>query len=67
VRELKQAGVLAAVSSIPQKAERFAGHRAGGGRRRFPGAVHRLHRAPRFNQYKSLDLAALTKGLKIPV
>jgi IMP dehydrogenase len=67
VRELKQAGVLAAVSSIPQKAERFAGiaQEAGADVFLVQSTVSTVRHVS--TQYKSLDLAALTKGLKIPV
>ena len=67
VRELKQAGVLAAVSSIPQKAERFAAiaQEAGADVFLVQSTVSTVRHVS--TQYKSLDLAALTKGLKIPV
>jgi len=67
VRELKQAGVLAAVSSIPQKAERFAAIAQDAGADVFlvQSTVSTVRHIS--TQYKSLDLAAFTKGLKIPV
>src|SRR6266567_765735 len=67
VRELKQAGVLAAVSSIPQKAERFAAiaQEAGADVFLVQSTVSTVRQVS--TQYKSLDLAAFTKGLKIPV
>ncbi len=67
VRELKQAGVLAAVSSIPQKAERFAGiaQEAGADVFLVQSTVSTVRHVS--TQYKSLDLAAFTKGLNIPV
>ena len=67
VRELKQAGVLAAVSSIPQKAERFAAiaQEAGADVFLVQSTVSTVRHVS--TQYKSLDLAAFTKGLNIPV
>ena len=43
IQELKQAGVLAAVSSIPQKAGAFWRHRPGGRRGCFCRPIHRFH------------------------
>jgi IMP dehydrogenase len=67
VLELKQAGVLAAVSSIPQKAERFAAIAQEAGADLFvvQSTVSTVRHIS--TQYKSLDLADFTKRLKIPV
>jgi IMP dehydrogenase len=67
VRELKQAGVLAAVSSIPQKAERFAAIAQEAGADLFvvQSTVSTVRHVA--TEYKSLDLEALCKSLKIPV
>jgi IMP dehydrogenase len=67
VQELKKASVLAAVSSIPQKAERFAAIAQEAGADLFvvQSTVSTVRHIS--TQYKSLDLAALTRELKIPV
>lgn len=67
VAELKTAGVLAAVSSIPQKAERFAAIAQEAGADVFvvQSTVSTVRHIS--TQYKSLDLANFTKSLKIPV
>jgi IMP dehydrogenase len=67
VQELKEAGVLAAVSSIPQKAERFSAIAQEAGADLFvvQSTVSTVRHVS--TEYKSLDLAALTKELKIPV
>ncbi len=67
VQELKAAGVLAAVSSIPQKAERFAALAQEAGADLFivQSTVSTVRHIS--TQYKSLDLAAFTKSLNIPV
>jgi IMP dehydrogenase len=67
VQELKAAGVLAAVSSIPQKAERFAAIAEEAGADIFvvQSTVSTVRHVS--TEYKSLDLVALTKSLKIPV
>jgi IMP dehydrogenase len=67
VQELKQAGVLAAVSSIPQKAERFAAIAQEAGADIFvvQSTVSTVRHIS--TEYKSLDLAALAHNLKIPV
>lgn len=67
VQELKQAGVLAAVSSIPQKAERFAAIAQEAGADIFvvQSTVSTVRHVS--TEYKSLDLAAFCKSLKIPV
>jgi IMP dehydrogenase len=67
VQELKQAGVLAAVSSIPQKAERFAAIAQEAGADLFivQSTVSTVRHIS--TQYKSLELADFTKSLKIPV
>src|SRR2546421_4445174 len=67
VQELKKAGVLAAVSSIPQKAERFAAIAQEAGADVFvvQSTVSTVKHVS--TQYKSLELAAFTKAMKIPV
>ncbi|HEX3798803.1 MAG TPA: GuaB3 family IMP dehydrogenase-related protein [Verrucomicrobiae bacterium] len=67
VEELKKAGVLAAVSSIPQKAERFAAIAQEAGADVFfvQSTVSTVRHIS--TEYKSLDLAAFTKSLSIPV
>lgn len=67
VEELKKAGVLAAVSSIPQKAERFSAIAQEAGADVFvvQSTVSTVRHISR--EYKSLDLAGLCHGLKIPV
>ncbi len=67
VRELKQAGVLAAVSSIPQKAEQFAAIAEAAGADLFvvQSTVSTVKHIS--TQYKSLDLEAFCKKLKITV
>lgn len=67
VQELKQAGVLAAVSSIPQKAERFAeiAQEAGADIFVVQSTVSTVRHIS--TEYKSLDLAAFCKSLKMPV
>src|SRR5436190_15852073 len=67
VHELKQAGVLAAVSSIPQKAERFAAIAQEAGADLFivQSTVSTVRHIS--TQYKSLELADFVKSLKIPV
>jgi IMP dehydrogenase len=67
VEELKKAGVLAAVSSIPQKAERFAAIAQEAGADLFvvQSTVSTVKHIS--TQYKSLELADFVKALKIPV
>lgn len=67
VQELKAAGVLAAVSSIPQKAERFAciAQEAGADIFIVQSTVSTVRHVS--TQYKSLELAEFTKMLNIPV
>jgi IMP dehydrogenase len=67
VEELKKAGVLAAVSSIPQKAERFSAiaQEAGADLFVIQSTVSTVRHIS--NEYKSLDLAAFTRNLHIPV
>lgn len=67
VQELKSAGVLAAVSSIPQRAERFAAIAQEAGADIFvvQSTVSTVRHVS--SEYKSLDLAEFTKSLKIPV
>jgi IMP dehydrogenase len=67
VEELKKAGVLAAVSSIPQKAERYSAIAQEAGADLFvvQSTVSTVRHIS--TEYKSLDLAALTRSLSIPV
>lgn len=67
VEELKKAGVLAAVSSIPQRAERFAAVAQEAGADLFvvQSTVSTVRHIS--SEYKSLDLAALCRDLKVPV
>jgi IMP dehydrogenase len=67
VQELKQAGVLAAVSSIPQKAERFAAIAQEAGADLFvvQSTVSTVRHLS--TEYKSLDLENFIRNLKIPV
>jgi IMP dehydrogenase len=67
VQELKAGGVLAAVSSIPQKAERFAAIAQESGADIFviQSTVSTVRHLS--TEYKSLDLGAFTKDLRIPV
>ena len=67
VQELKKAGVLAAVSSIPQKAERFAAIAQEAGADVFvvQSTVSTVRHIS--TQYKTLELADFTRQLRIPV
>jgi IMP dehydrogenase len=67
IQELKKSGVLAAVSSIPQKAERFGALAQEAGADLFivQSTVSTVRHIS--TQYKSLELAAFTRDLKIPV
>lgn len=67
VEELKKADVLAAVSSIPQKADRFAAiaQEAGADIFVIQSTVSTVRHIS--TEYKSLDLEAFTKRLSIPV
>lgn len=67
VRELKAGGVTAAVSSIPQKAERFAAIAQEAGADVFvvQSTVSTVRHVS--NEYKSLDLEALCNEVKMPV
>src|SRR5688500_6288789 len=67
IRELKQAGALAAVSSIPQKAERFGAIAQEAGADVFvvQSTVSTVRHIS--TQYKSLDLPGFTKAMRIPV
>ena len=67
VQELKKAGVLAAVSSIPQKAQRFAAIAQEAGADLFvvQSTVSTVRHIS--TQYKSLELEKFVKSLKIPV
>ncbi len=67
VQELKRAGVLAAVSSIPQKAERFGAIAQEAGADLFvvQSTVSTVKHLS--TEYKSLELAEFCRKLKIPV
>jgi IMP dehydrogenase len=67
IQELKRAGVLAAVSSIPQKAEVFGpiAQEAGADVFVVQSTVSTVRHIS--TEYKSLDLAAFCKRMKIPV
>src|SRR5258706_837288 len=67
LEELKKSRVLAAVSSIPQKAERFAAIAQEAGADIFvvQSTVSTVRHIS--NEYKSLDLEGFIKGLNIPV
>lgn len=67
IRELKQAGALAAVSSIPQRAERFGALAQEAGADVFvvQSTVSTVRHLS--SQYKSLDLPGFTKAMRIPV
>ena len=67
IEELKKAGVLAAVSSIPQKAELYGAIAQEAGADIFvvQSTVSTVRHIS--TEYKSLNLAAFTRGMKIPV
>jgi IMP dehydrogenase len=67
IQELKKAGVLAAVSSIPQKAEEFGriAEEAGADVFIVQSTVSTVRHVS--TQYKSLDLARFCKEMKAPV
>ncbi len=67
IRELKAAGVLAAVSSIPQKAERYGAIAQEAGADIFvvQSTVSTVKHIS--TQYKSLELAGFCRDMKIPV
>lgn len=67
IEELKKAGVLAAVSSIPQKAEEYGRIAQDAGADVFvvQSTVSTVKHVS--SQYKSLDLARFCKDMKIPV
>jgi IMP dehydrogenase len=67
IRELKQAGVLAAVSSIPQRAERFGAIAQEAGADIFvvQSTVSTVKHLS--TEYKSLELADFCRNLRIPV
>ncbi|HTD65345.1 MAG TPA: GuaB3 family IMP dehydrogenase-related protein [Candidatus Limnocylindria bacterium] len=67
IQELKKAGVLAAVSSIPQKAEEFGrlAEEAGADVFIVQSTVSTVRHIS--TQYKSLELAKFCKEMKIPV
>src|SRR5271170_5771268 len=67
VQELRKGGGIVAVSSIPQKAERYAAIAEEAGADVFvvQSTVSTVRHIS--SEYKSLDLAAFTKGSKIPI
>lgn len=67
VKEIKKAGVLAAVSAIPQRAEKFGAIAQEAGADIF--VVQSTVSTARHisNEYKTLDIAAFCKKMKIPV
>ena len=67
VRELKAAGVLAAVSSIPQKAERFGSIAQEAGADLFvvQSTVSTVNHIS--TEYKSLDLADFCRKMRVPI
>src|SRR5476649_916825 len=67
VQELRKGGGIVAVSSIPQKAERYAAIAQEAGADLFvvQSTVSTVRHIS--NEYKSLDLAAFTKASKIPI
>jgi len=67
IRELKEAGVLAAVSSIPQKAERYGALAQEAGADLFvvQSTVSTVKHIS--TEYKSLELADFCRQMKIPV
>jgi IMP dehydrogenase len=67
VREIKKAGVLCAVSSIPQKADRYGAIAQEAGCDIFvvQSTVSTVRHIS--SQYKTLDIAAFCKKMKIPV
>src|SRR5580658_9061001 len=67
VQELKKAGVLAAVSSIPQKAERFGAIAQEAGADLFVVQSTVSTVKHKSTEYKSLDLAGFCQRMKIPV
>ena len=67
VREIKKAGVLCAVSAIPQKAERYGAIAQAAGADIFvvQSTVSTVKHIS--SEYKTLDIAAFCKKMKIPV
>ena len=67
IKEIKDAGVLCAVSSIPQRAERFGAIAQEVGADIFvvQSTVSTVRHIS--NEYKTLDIAAFCKRMKIPV
>ena len=67
VEEIKKAGVISAVSSIPQKAERFGAIAQEAGVDVFvvQSTVSTVRHIS--TEYKSLDLGSFCRGMKIPV
>ena len=67
IQELKQAGVLAAVSSIPQKAERFGAIAQEAGADLFVVQSTVSTVKHQSTEYKSLELADFCRKMRIPV
>ncbi|HWD20138.1 MAG TPA: GuaB3 family IMP dehydrogenase-related protein [Verrucomicrobiae bacterium] len=67
IKELKDAGVLAAVSSIPQKAERFGAIAQEAGADVFVVQSTVSTVKHKSTEYKSLELADFCRKMKIPV
>lgn len=67
IRELKQAGVLAAVSSIPQRAERFGAIAQEAGADIFVVQSTVSTVKHQSTEYKSLELAEFCRKMRIPV
>jgi IMP dehydrogenase len=67
IQELKKEGVLAAVSSIPQKAERFGRLAQDAGADVFVVQSTVSTVKHKSTEYKSLDLAGFCKAMRIPV
>ena len=67
IKEIKQAGVIAAVSSIPQKAEHYGAIAEEAGVDVFvvQSTVSTVRHIS--TEYASLDIASLCKGMKVPV
>lgn len=67
IREIKKAGVLAAVSSIPQRAERFGKIAQAAGADVFVVQSTVSTVRHQSSEYKTFDLAKFCKSMKIPV
>ncbi len=67
IKEMKKAGIVAAVSSIPQKAEKYGAiaQRAGADIFVVQSTVSTVRHIS--SEYKTLDLAKFCKSMKIPV